>query len=112
MINRLKLWIGQRFSHCSEDSFQTPLGSPSIEWDDNFYCHNNNVHQAEEALAAISSATAKLIVTENGSTHLLTMSSKDTPTTSESVKDTHPRVVLTPPEVNEAFSMEEYATLV
>lgn len=63
-------------------------------------------------MAAASSA-AKLIVTENGSTHLLsTGGNKDTPSTTSESKDSHPRVVLTPPDVNEAFSMEKYATLV
>ena len=116
------LYLWQRFSYCSEDSFQTPLSSPSLEWNEDFYFHNNvhhhHHHQGETALAAASS-TATLIVTENGSTSLLMNNVAKDSTTVESLDGdatptaTHrPRVVLTPPDVNEAFAMQEYATLV
>lgn len=71
-------------SFCSEDSFQTPLESPCVEWD---YYSNNSI----------------LSVTPGDE-------DSTTPTPTGNVitgLDKRPKLVLTPPDVNEAFSIDE-----
>ena len=69
--------------YCSDDSFQTPLESPCVE--QKYYFNGSRVEEAgdDASVAAPAAATAE--------TH-------------------RPKLVLTPPDVNEAFAIEESFT--
>lgn len=68
-------------SFCSEDSFQTPLESPCVEWE----YYNNCIMSTSPDDDSTPTPTGPVVTGQ----------------------DHRPKLVLTPPDVNEAFSIDE-----